>query len=147
MKAFTETMDHVTGRSNNLDPFKLAAWGYLHFDVIHPFSFGNGRVANEVANFTLRKMGERVSLPRPLFSKDKKSWKSVLSAIYSYMVGINEDNPSFYSDIEKKSRHDWNVMLSYCQQVKGMPNSRIEFPQSETVCKLADMFRGCAILT
>lgn len=144
INTFTETMDQVTDHSNNLDPFKLAAWGYLHFVTIHPFGFGNGRVANEVANLTLRKMGEKVSLPRPLFSKDKKKWKSVLSGVYSYMVGIGQENSGFFSSIDDKSRHDWNVMLKYCQQVKDMPNSRIEFPQKETVGRLADMFRDCA---
>ncbi len=144
INTFTQTMDRVTNNASNIDAFKISALGYLHFVTIHPFGFGNGRVANEVANFTLKKMGEKVFLPRPLFSEDKKKWKSVLSGIYSYMVGIGQDNPGFYSSIEDKSRHDWDVMLKYCQQVKDMPISRIEFPQKETVSKLADLFRSCS---
>lgn len=144
IEAFTETMDCVTEHSSKIDPYKLAAWGYLHFIAIHPFSFGNGRAANEIANFTLRKMGENASLPRPLFSKDKKKWKNVLSAITKYMIDFNKTDSGYFSNLEEKWRHDWDVMLKYCQQVKSMPETGANFPQEELVNYLAGMFRDCA---
>lgn len=54
--------------SNDLHPFERAILFHYKFEVIHPFTDGNGRTGREILNFMLQKEG----YPRFIISKESR---------------------------------------------------------------------------
>jgi len=69
--------EYYDGVSQNKHPFELAVLFHRNFEVIHPFSDGNGRVGREIFNYMITRAG----YPPMLFlGKEREEYISALCA-------------------------------------------------------------------
>ena len=61
--------DYYAELENNIHPFEAAVMFHYEFELIHPFTDGNGRVGREIFNYMLRKCG----YPKLLFLGEERT--------------------------------------------------------------------------
>jgi Fic family protein len=79
---------YYTKVRNKYHPFEQAALFHLHFETIHPFDDGNGRVGREIFNYMITKEGYS---PMLFLGEERETYISALNAgnntKYGNMVG------------------------------------------------------------
>ena len=78
--------DYYAKASSNYHPFELAVLFHLHFEMIHPFSDGNGRVGREIFNYMITKEG----YPPMLFLGEERE---------RYISALKHGNAERYEDM------------------------------------------------
>jgi Fic family protein len=119
----------INGYNNQIEkgvhPFEAAVLFHYHFELIHPFTDGNGRVGREVFNFMLKRAG----YPRLLFLGEDRNLYILSLQLgnqkkYAQMIKI-------FSDLITKQR--LHLLIENLQQVASPPKDfrqlRIDQPK------------------
>ena len=100
---------------NGVHPFEAAVMFHYDFEMIHPFTDGNGRVGREIFNYMLKKCG----YPRLLFfgaerPKYIQSLKSGNNVKYAEMITV-------FADLISEQRY--NILAEKLREVVVIPKS------------------------
>lgn len=80
--------DYYAQLEKNVHPFEAAVMFHYEFELIHPFTDGNGRVGREIFNYMLRKCG----YPRLLFLGEERT---------NYIKSLKLGNDDKYAEMIK----------------------------------------------
>jgi Fic family protein len=105
--------DYYRQLEKGIHPFEASVMFHYRFELIHPFTDGNGRVGREIFNYMLKKSG----YPRLLFlGEDRDTYIRSLKAgneeKYAEMIEV-------FADLINKQRH--NILVENLKKVVKPP--------------------------